>query len=286
LEVFACWCFIQEIILIIVIPMAGSSQRFRNAGYQVAKFQLPLHGATMFDHTISSFRAYFETATFFFIARHAEHAEFAMDHAKHLGIKWAVSALDPNPTGLAETVFAGFTATPQLNLNQPILIHVVDTFRPDFRLPENYKEAGFAEFCLKSNISILDRLLGVPNEPRPGQSAAFGLGPSLARLKGTGLYYMPNADKLMQAYQHAKAEKKKASIASQAFQRFGMPEELVEGLSLIRQLYRAEQTIELSIVHRDEVIFCGIPSEYEALHDHWPERGTKLAGSPSQTLHT
>src|SRR5207302_1279191 len=90
--------------LIIVFPMAGRSQRFRNAGYEQPKFMLPLQGATMFDHAVTSFKHYFDTATFLFVTRDQTHADFALDHARTLGIKQALMAIDSDPTGLANTV--------------------------------------------------------------------------------------------------------------------------------------------------------------------------------------
>jgi CTP:molybdopterin cytidylyltransferase MocA len=70
--------------LIIVFPMAGRSQRFRNAGYEQPKFMLPLQGATMFEHAVTSFKQYFDTATFLFVTRDQTHADFAADHARSL----------------------------------------------------------------------------------------------------------------------------------------------------------------------------------------------------------
>jgi hypothetical protein len=263
--------------LIIVFPMAGRSQRFRNAGYEQPKFMLPLQGATMFDHAVASFRRYFDTATFLFVTRDQRHADFALDHARTLGIKQAMTAVDPNPTGLANTVFAGFISKPSVRLDQAVLIQVTDTFRPDFRLPEDVGRNGFAEFCLTSRKTAFDRLLQLPKEPAQGQSHIFPLGLSLARLRGTGLYYMPSAERLMRAFQRMKKKDERAYGFQQGFRKVGAPEAFVEGLSLLKSLFRVGQKTQLRIVHRDDVIFCGVPREYEALCHQWPKRGAELA---------
>ena len=263
--------------MIIVFPMAGRSQRFRNAGYEQPKFMLPLQGATMFDHAVTSFKQYFDTATFLFVTRDQTHADFAVDHARSLGIKQTLTVIDPEPTGLASTVFAGLASKPGLKLHQSVLIQVLDTFRPDFRLPEDVGRNGFAEFCLTSRKTAIDRFLQLPKEPPRGQSHVFPLGLSLTRLRGTGLYYTPSGERLMNAFQRMKEKGGSAYGFQQGLRKFGAPEEFVEGLSLIRFLHRLGQKTQLRIVHRDDVIFCGVPMEYKALCRHWPKRGAKLA---------
>ena len=46
----------------IIIPMAGESSRFFNAGYTVPKYMLPLGSETVFDKAIKSFKDYFNNA--------------------------------------------------------------------------------------------------------------------------------------------------------------------------------------------------------------------------------
>jgi hypothetical protein len=270
--------------LIIVIPMAGRSQRFRDAGYQQPKFMLPLQGVTMFDHAVGSFRHYFDTATFLFITRDKEGFDFALDHAHNLGIKNAQAAIDQNPMGLASTVFAGFTAQAHLRLNQPMLIHVVDTFREGFRLPENIGGRGFYEFCLQSDKTSVDGLLCLPEEPSQGKSYVFPFGLSLARLRSTGICYVPSAEKLMTAYQKVVKNRNRKLSLQQAFLRFGIPEEFVEGLSLISALRSLDQKMEFRIINREDVTFSGVPAEYDALCRHWPKREAELSVPLSRTL--
>lgn len=44
----------------IVIPMAGLSRRFAEAGYAQPKYMLPLPGGSVFAHAVGSFREYFD----------------------------------------------------------------------------------------------------------------------------------------------------------------------------------------------------------------------------------
>ncbi|MBD6989485.1 capsular biosynthesis protein, partial [Vibrio parahaemolyticus] len=43
----------------IIIPMAGMSSRFFNAGYDKPKYMLEARGVTLFEHSILSFKKYF-----------------------------------------------------------------------------------------------------------------------------------------------------------------------------------------------------------------------------------
>jgi hypothetical protein len=122
----------------------------------------------------------------------------------------------------------------------------------------------------------------LPKEPPRGQSHVFPLGLSLARLRGTGLYYAPSGERLMKAFQRMKEKAGRAYGFQQSLRKLGASEEFVEGLSLIRFLHRLGQKIQLRIVHRDDVIFCGVPMEYKALCHHWPKRSAKPAVNNSR----
>src|ERR1700712_1024260 len=56
-------------IVMIVIPMAGNSRRFTEAGYDRPKFMLMLSGESLFAHSVRSFERYFAEEEFLFIAR-------------------------------------------------------------------------------------------------------------------------------------------------------------------------------------------------------------------------
>ena len=53
----------------IVIPMAGASRRFAEAGHDRPKYMLPARGHSLFHHAVASFRALFASESFLFIAR-------------------------------------------------------------------------------------------------------------------------------------------------------------------------------------------------------------------------
>ena len=51
----------------IVIPMAGLSSRFFDAGFDKPKYALEAHGRTLFFHSVGSFGHYFDEVPFLFI---------------------------------------------------------------------------------------------------------------------------------------------------------------------------------------------------------------------------
>ena len=72
----------------IVIPMAGKSSRFYNAGYTLPKFKLPLNSKTVFEEAINSFSNYFNSDFFLFITRTDDNSEhFVIQKCKELKIK-------------------------------------------------------------------------------------------------------------------------------------------------------------------------------------------------------
>lgn len=71
----------------IVIPMAGLSSRFKNAGYTKPKYMLEAHGKTLFNHSVSSFQKYFSSEKFLFIALDVNDTyEFIRSECLSLGI--------------------------------------------------------------------------------------------------------------------------------------------------------------------------------------------------------
>ena len=89
----------------IVIPMAGASRRFAEAGYARPKYELLLDGRTVFDHAVGGFEALIASEPFLFVVAAAEAAAFVEARAAALGVAHAqVVSLDAPTSGQAETV--------------------------------------------------------------------------------------------------------------------------------------------------------------------------------------
>lgn len=130
----------------IVIPMAGASSRFARAGYDVPKYMLPLIGRTLFDWSVLSFEAYFEAEHFLFICRDVLGTEaFIQNRAKALGIKrFSVIVLERETLGQADTVDIGL-AKAAVSDSDRLTIFNIDTIRPKIRLPSFPDADGWLE---------------------------------------------------------------------------------------------------------------------------------------------
>src|SRR5579859_5052922 len=129
-----------------VIPMAGESRRFREAGFTDPKYRLTAHGAPVFDHAVNSFAAYFATDAFLFVVRGAETEDFVARRCEALGIAQAsIVRLDRLTVGQAETVLLGLDGA-SVDDGESIAIFNIDTFRPAYRKPPHVKDPGVAGY--------------------------------------------------------------------------------------------------------------------------------------------
>lgn len=233
----------------IMIPMAGMSSRFFNAGYSKPKYMLEAKGKTLFEHSVLSFEKYFKDELFVFVIRDVyETKKFVIDQVKKLGIKdFKIICLDVETKGQAETVFLGLDSVDD---NESLTIFNIDTFRPEFSYPElSSKEDGYLEvfqgsgdnwsFVLPENEE--STLLVETAEKRP-----------ISDLCCTGLYYFNKVSDFKLSYNDY----------------LNKPKELWEkGELYVAPLYnfliKNGKSIHYHKIERDEVIFCGTPDEYD-----------------------
>jgi hypothetical protein len=232
----------------IVIPMAGASRRFADAGYTVPKHMLPLHGRSVFAHAVGSFESEFARTPFLIVAR-AEAAGFVRAECAALGVSDLRLALLDHPTaGQAETVERGLDAT-GVDEATPLTIFNIDTFRPGFAFPgapldrmdgwlEVFRGAG-ANWSYVRPAPGPEPLALETAEKRP-----------ISDLCCTGIYHFARAAD----FRAALAEERRAPQA---------PELYVA--PLYNHLIRRGARIGWRLVGADEVVFCGTPAEYEAL---------------------
>lgn len=127
----------------IVIPMAGLSKRFADAGYKKSKYMLIVGGQSVFAHVMKSFEAYFASEYFLFICRDEPGTiSFVADECRRLNIENGRLVTLKEPTrGQAETVALGLEQA-EVGLGLPITIFNIDTIRPHFRFPPSDVLAG------------------------------------------------------------------------------------------------------------------------------------------------
>ncbi|TYK65329.1 glycosyltransferase family 2 protein [Colwellia echini] len=232
----------------IVIPMAGLSSRFTKAGYKVPKYMLEAHGETLFDHAVKSFKGYFKDTPFLFIARDVCcTAKFITARAKALGIvKFHITIIDEETRGQAETVALGLNDCPY---EGPITIFNIDTFRPNFKFPKFIDHVdGYLEVFQGEgdNWSFAQ-----PFNDKDTKVIKTAEKEAISDLCCTGLYYFSNSKDFLIAFnEYTKLPKSKWA----------------KGELYIAPLYNLliekGSNIHYSKISRDEVIFCGIPTEY------------------------
>lgn len=234
----------------IVIPMAGLSSRFKNAGYDKPKYMLDLAGNTLFDLSISSFNKYFQTEKFIFIIRDIDGTfEFVRTSCLKLNIKnFEIVVLKENTKGQAETVAIALNEQKVKN-GERVIIFNIDTFRPNYTFPDVKKEYdGYLEVFRGegehwSFIEILesDHLLVKRTTEKE----------RISDLCSTGLYYFRNVELFINAFNKYK----------------DLPiEKWSKGELYIAPLYNilisSGMRIGYEIIEDKDVIFCGTPAEY------------------------
>lgn len=235
----------------IVFPMAGLSSRFAAAGYSVPKYALRGHGQTLFAHAVGGFSAYFDTEQFLFIVRRIQDAEaFVRSEARTLGIRsFEIVVLDHETAGQAETVEYGLRVA-RVAADQELTIFNIDTFRPGFRYPrfegkidgflEVFRGAGDNWSYVRPVPDMLDKVAETA-EKQP-----------ISDLCCTGLYNFGSVDSYLRTF-----ERFKAHDAA----RMGLKELYVA--PMYNLLIQDGADIRYSLIDRSEVIFCGVPQEYD-----------------------
>ena len=235
----------------IIIPMAGLSSRFTKAGYVLPKYMLYVKNRSLFNLAVTSFEKYFDTCRFVFVARNVfDTKTFIEKECELMGIKDFTVVILPQLTkGQAETVLEGIIRADVPN-EEPILIFNIDTFRPGFTFPEDMSGwDGYLEVFVGSgkNWSYAktesdDSTLVVETVEKV----------EISRYCSTGLYYFSSASSFKTAYaqnlEHPCDGKAELYVAP-----------------LYNHLIREGKKIHIHVIDRSDVIFSGVPDEYEQI---------------------
>lgn len=245
----------------IVLPMAGLSSRFFKAGYDVPKYMLDLHGATVFDHALGSFQGLFKAERFLIICRRDyDTPAFVRARAQAMGLldtQLELVVLDQETKGQAETVAMGLrqsNSTDQI----PVTIFNIDTFRPGFTYPDTF------------SVRDVDGYLEVfeaPGDhwsfarPEPGTDRVVEVAEKLriSDYCSDGLYHFRSAALYLELF---------AQIETRD------PSELQGGEYYVAPLYNFAISngadIRLAHVPSGAIRFCGTPAEYRTLRAQVP----------------
>lgn len=235
----------------ILIPMAGLSSRFLKAGYTLPKYMLYIKDKSLFYLAVESFRNYFKTSRFVFVARDVyDTKKFIENECKLLGIDDFSTVMLEKPTkGQAETVALGIERA-QVAAQESILIFNIDTIRKGFTLPYNIGNCdGYLE-CFEgsgANWSYAKTMDGsaLSNVIETAEKK------EISKFCSTGIYYFKQSSDFMEAY---------------SFNQGGINQDGVKELyvaPLYNKLIQEGKVIKVNLIDRQEVIFCGVPKEYE-----------------------
>jgi hypothetical protein len=235
--------------------MAGMSSRFQKAGYLVPKYMLRAGGKSLFTHAVESFERYFATEPFLFIYRDVnDTGEFIQKECTRLGIrKFEMVSLQAPTRGQAETVATALRLA-EIPDDTSLTIFNIDTFRPGFRYPAFLSDnsiSGYLEVFIgegdnwsfaKTESAISNRVVETAEKR------------SISNLCCTGLYYFGRTDAFMSAFRVAEARSPNEWDANELYV-----------APLYNFLIKSGLDIRVDIVDRSDVIFCGIPAEYDDL---------------------
>lgn len=226
----------------IVIPMAGFSSRFFNAGYTVPKYMLDLNDQTIFEWSLSSFKAYYEKDLFLFIIfDYYDTYNFVEARIKKLGIaNYRIITLKDRTLGQADTVYQGIK---NIHYDDEIYIFNIDSRLIEFKKLDNFPEKdGYLEVFKGEGEHWSFVLPGIGNKVLKTTEKE-----RISNLCSNGLYYFKSL-KLYQEY-----FKKELSLNS--------GKELY--IAPIYNLYIKDgKEILYKLVEFSDIEFCGTPQEY------------------------
>lgn len=235
----------------IIIPMAGLSSRFTQAGYVLPKYMLYVKNRSLFNLAVTSFEKYFDTCRFVFVARNVfDTKTFIEKECELMGIKDFTVVILPQPTkGQAETVLEGIVRA-DVPDEEPILIFNIDTFRPGFAFPADMSGwDGYLEVFVGSGKNWSYAKTESDDSTLVVETAEKV---EISRYCSTGLYYFSTASSFKTAYaqnlEHPCDGKAELYVAP-----------------LYNHLIREGKKIHIHVIDRSDVIFSGVPDEYEQI---------------------
>lgn len=242
----------------IVFPMAGLSRRYTEAGYSVAKFMLPLWNGYVLDFAIASFEAFFRNSPFLFIYRETGGVrDFIEARTSLLGISdLRFAELKAVTAGQAETVEFGLDVAAVSDDTQ-LTIFNIDTFRRPGRSFSSLSRGQSG--CLEvfrgggENWSFVR-----PHAGTERLVAETAEKVAISDLCSDGLYHFTSAA----MFRRALAAERVSPSAGELYIAPIYNHLIAQGYPVVYE--------EIDI---KDLVFCGVPSEYEALsrlHAPWP----------------
>ena len=233
---------------VFVIPMAGASSRFFEAGFKHPKFMLPAFRKTIFHFAVGSFEAYFKTNPFIFITNDDPEVDaFVRREVEKMGLADAKFVqVDRLTDGQAETVALGLEAC-DVSGDTPITIFNIDSFRPGFSEPKsaNFASAdGYLEVFEGEGDHWSFAKVSADDDTQVTETSEKN---RISPYCSNGLYHFKRAADFLQAFKEERAD--------------GTGTELYVA-PLFNRLIAAGKNIRMRLLAPNETKFCGLPTEY------------------------
>lgn len=257
--------------MIIVIPMAGQSKRFIEAGYSLPKYMLYIKDKSLFNLSVSSFKRYFKTAQFLFIARDLYSTElFINKECERIGLEnFKILILDRQTKGQAETVYLGLNNFSYAD--EELLIFNIDTFRTNYELPENIAEwDGYLE-VFKGDGSGWSYVKPLNNNSTLVESTAEKM--PISNLCSTGLYYFKEIKFFKDVWIYYQENNIVSNYSNELYI-----------APMYNILILQQKRIHYNIISKNDVIFCGTPEEYHNLSAFPDGRGDTSSCQDLETI--
>ncbi|PRO69891.1 capsular biosynthesis protein [Alteromonas gracilis] len=238
----------------ICIPMAGLSTRFAKEGYSKPKYELLAHGRTVFEWSLLGFNKYFKTELFVFITLKKHNAfEFIQKKCKELGIaNIKIVCLENETKGQADTVYQGINHA-MIDESERLAIFNIDTFR---------RSVNLEKLSQNDRIGHLETFIGsgknwsnvVPDDKDQNRVKLTAEKKELSQYCCTGLYFWD-----------------KYSYFKEAFEYYfeSLLNEVTNEELYVAPMYNyfidKNKYVAFTIIDVNDVIFCGVPQEYEAV---------------------
>lgn len=119
----------------IVLPMAGRSQRFKDAGFSQPKWQLPINDKTILEYVFLSLRGLGDDEPILVVSRETSEGMQLIEEAAEktqVNNRIQIENLSDPTRGQAETVYQGLLQN-STHHDEPVTIFNVDTLRPGYK---------------------------------------------------------------------------------------------------------------------------------------------------------
>ena len=237
----------------IIFPMAGLSTRFIKAGYTKPKYMLNVDDKSVFHHAVNSFKNYFKEDKVVFIYRDIQNTqEFIKAECEAMKIDtYKCVKLEKETEGQAHTVALGLKKA-SIADDDAILIFNIDTFRPNFTLPQELDFDSLDGYLEVFEADGEHWSFVLPENEKSNKVVKTTEKDRISSLCSSGLYYFKKTEDFLRIFDEIVQKNDKSKN-----EYYIAP--------MYNYLIQEGKDIRYSKITQDEIIFCGTPDEYETL---------------------